>query len=1171
MKFVAADSPPKVRVTRDSDSPQESPSEAAVLSNGQYSVRFSEVGSGTSELGGVAITRSAGDETRDADGFYIYLRDLDDGLVWSAGYQPTRVRPARYTLRHDLNRVELTRLDHEIDCHLTVTVAPRNNFENRNCRLTNLGTRVRRIELTSYLEWVLGTQDADRSHPAFSKLFVETQFCAERSAILARRRPRNSDESEFWGFHSLLRAGKPVPAGELQFETNRVRFIGRGRTLRRPIALEPGMILTGDSGPVLDPIGSLRLAVRLEPGESQEISFVLGAAQHLDDIHELLIAEGTTTSSVVPRPKGMTLDFANGRPTSSFTPTFVESWIEEKHQRAVSIEAKVEGDAAKVTAAQKSPLQFDNGYGGFSADGREYVIRLQPDGRGGHHRPPMPWTNVIANQQAGFLVTESGASYTWSGNSRTNRLTAWHNDPVCDPHAEALWIRDEDRGEFWSPTPGPTPTSSEYEVQHGFGYTVFKHESHGLSQEVTTFMTRDEPLKLTRVRIVNHGGQTRRLSLYSYLQWALGGLTGDSAGAIETRYGDDLQAIWATNSKRELYGQSVAFSAMALDYAGHCKTSYTCDRAAFVGRYGDIDSPAAIAGSETLDCHDGSGLDPCAAWQVQFELTSGDAFECTFLLGESVDQETATSLVHKYADAAQVRQALADVRQFWLHLLSAVTIETPDREIDLLVNGWLTYQNLSCRMWGRSAYYQPGGAFGFRDQLQDSAALLHHNPDITRAQILRHAAHQFVEGDVLHWWHPDTGYGLRTRFSDDLLWLPCIAAEYVASTGDAAVLDEQVQFVTAPPLNDGQQEAYLRPASAGVSASLYEHCCRALDRGLTCGAHGLPLIGCGDWNDGFSRVGQQGKGESVWLGFFIEYTLQRMLPICSSRGDDARVARYSDYRTQLVAALNSAGWDGSWYRRAFYDNGKPIGSSQSDECQIDAIAQAWSVISGAAPSDRAAMAIQSANDRLVCEDVGMIRLLAPPFDQTPNDPGYIKGYLPGIRENGGQYTHGVLWLVRALAEMGRGTRAVELLRMLSPIWHTNTHERVHVYQTEPYVVAADVYGEPPHVGRGGWTWYTGSAGWMFRVAIESIFGISIEGGRTLVVNPSIAADWPSCRLMYRLPDGATRYDICIENPAGKEQGVSAALLDERPTIVANGIACIPLANDGLLHRVVIRL
>jgi N,N'-diacetylchitobiose phosphorylase len=1169
MKSVAANSPSKIRLARDDESPRESSTIPALLSNGQYNVRLSDVGSGCSELGGLAVTRWAADQTRDADGFYIYFRDLNDGFLWSAGYQPSLVMPERYALRNDPNRVEITRLDYDIECQLTISVAQRHNFEVRNCRLTNLGTRVRRIELTSYLEWVLGSQEADRNHPAFAKLFVETQFCRERGAILARRRPRHSNESEFWGFHSVLHGGKHISC-ELQFETNRLRFIGRGRTLRNPIALEPGAILTGDYGPVLDPVASLRLALRLEPGESQEFSFVLGAAPNHSEVHELLTATNAAPI-VVPRPKAMTIDSPNGRPIRTIVPAFLELRSEDKYKRAIATETEIAADAERIRSEHSSPLQFDNGYGGFSADGREYVVRLQPDGLGGHLRPPMPWTNVIANEQAGFLVTESGASYTWSGNSRTNRLTAWHNDPVSDPHGEALWIRDEDRGVFWSPTPGPTPASSEYEVRHGFGYTVFKHASHDLSQEVTTFMARDEPIKLTRIRIVNRSGRKRRLSLFSYLQWTLGGLPGDAAGVIATSYRDDLRVIWATNPDRELYGQCVAFSSVSIDQANHCKTSYTCDRLAFLGAYGDTDAPAAIAASETLNCRTGNGLDPCAAWQVQFELSPGDAFECTFVLGETFDHDLATSLVRKYADNVRVQQALAEVRQFWLHLLSAVTVETPNREIDLLVNGWLTYQNLSCRMWGRSAYYQPGGAFGFRDQLQDSAALLHHRPDITRDQILLHASQQFVEGDVLHWWHPDTGYGLRTRFSDDLLWLPCFAAEYVARTGDAAILDEQVPFVVAAPLGDGQQEAYLRPEPAGVSASLYEHCCRALDRGLTSGAHGLPLIGCGDWNDGFSRIGHQGKGESVWLGFFIEYILQRMLPICSSRGDQPRVARYTEYRTKLVEALNSAGWDGAWYRRAYYDNGEPIGSNQCNECQIDAIAQAWAVISGAAPPDRAATAMDSAVDRLVCEDAGMIRLLTPPFDRTPNDPGYIKGYLPGIRENGGQYTHGVLWVVRALAEMGRGTRAVELLRMLSPIWHTNTQDRVQVYQTEPYVVAADVYGEPPHVGRGGWTWYTGSAGWMFRVVIESIFGVSTEGGDTLLVNPSIASDWPRCRMVYRLPDGDTRYDLSIENPAGKEYGVSAALLDERPVAVANGVARIPLVNDGALHRVIIRL
>lgn len=402
----------------------------------------------------------------------------------------------------------------------------------------------------------------------------------------------------------------------------------------------------------------------------------------------------------------MTLDSTNGRPTGFLSPTFFESRVEVKHKPAATIEAEINRD----TPAQTSPLQFDNGYGGFSADGREYVIRLQPDGKGGHHRPPMPWTNVIANEHAGFLVTESGASYTWSGNSRTNRLTAWHNDPVCDPNSEALWIRDEDRGVFWSPTPGPTPTSNKYEVRHGFGYTVFEHESHELSQEVTMFMARDEPIKLTKIRIVNRGGKNRRLSLLSYLQWDLGGLPGEAVGAIATDCGDS-RVIWATNPNRELYSKCVAFSSVMVDQSDRCKTSYTCDRTSFLGRYGDTDAPAAVTASDALDCRAGSGLDPCAAWQVQFELSPGDAFECTFLLGESVDRDAATSLIQKYANAAHVRKALPEVRQFWLQLLSAVTIETPDREIDLLVNGWLIYQNLSCRMWGRSAYYQPGGAF----------------------------------------------------------------------------------------------------------------------------------------------------------------------------------------------------------------------------------------------------------------------------------------------------------------------------------------------------------------------------------------------------------------------------------------------------------------------------
>lgn len=1170
MKSVAADSLPTARRASDRELLRPAPSQPILLSNGQYKLRLSEVGSGFAEWNGVAVTRWSGDETRDAEGFYIYIHDLDDGQVWSAGYQPTRVVPTRYSVQSDADVAEISRMDREIDCRLTVSVAPEHPFEVRRCQLTNFGSRRRRLELTSYLEWVLTSQDADRSHLAFSKLFIDTQFCSDRHAILARRRPRSSDEKEFWGFHSVLRDGAPIADEWLQFETNRARFIGRGRTLHNPVALDSGARLTGDSGPVLDPIASLRTAVELDAGQSAEVTFVLGAAGDVGAIDEALVAAWKAAHGAMARRHAGTSASGNGKPMRTNVPEFLGTLVDEKYRPASAIEPNGESAGELNDPSPASQLQFENGYGGFSADGREYVVRVRPQGRG-QHRPPMPWTNVIANEHAGFIVSESGAGYTWSGNSRMNRLTAWNNDPVCDPHAEALWIRDEDRKVFWSPTPGPTPATSAYEVRHGFGYSVFKNASQELLQEVTVFMAVDEPVKLTRVRITNRCGRTRRLSLFSYVQWALGGLPVETAGSVKTDYDSGLSAIWATNPNRDVYGEHVAFSAVSVDAGTRFQKFFTCDREAFIGRYSDGDAPAALVSADTLNGNGGGAKDACATWQSRFELAPGESFECTFLLGEAADREQATGLIRKYADPLHTQQALADVRQFWLQLLSAITIETPDREIDLMINGWLTYQNLSCRVWGRSAYYQPGGAFGFRDQLQDSAALLHHRPDATRAQILRHAGQQFIEGDVLHWWHPDNGYGVRTRFSDDLLWLPCIVAEYVGRTGDTAILDEEVPFVAAPPLAPGHQEAYLCAERTGLTASVYEHCCRALDRGLTMGEHGLPLIGCGDWNDGFSRVGRQGKGESVWLAFFIDYTLQRMVPICKSRGDDERVAHYTDYQNRVRNAANSAGWDGAWYRRAYYDNGQPIGSSKSDECQIDALVQAWAVLSGAANKERAESAIAAVEERLISNEDGMIRLLTPAFDRTGNDPGYIKGYLPGIRENGGQYTHGVLWFIRAVAEMGRGTRAVELLRMLTPAWHAATKERADVYKTEPYVVAADVYGEAPHVGRGGWTWYTGSAGWMFRVGVESIFGVSMEEGRTLVVNPSISAEWPKCRISYRLPDGHTCYDIVIENPEGKQHGVSSATLDGQPVDVANGAARVPLSNDGSSHRVEIRL
>ncbi len=1139
------------------------PPQIVTLSNGRYSVRMSEAGSGYARLKDIAITRWSGDEVAESDGVHFYLRDLDDGFVWSAGYQPTRVVPSRYEFRAVHNIAEISRLDRGIESRLQCFVAPRHDVGIRLLQIANHGDTKRRIEVTSYLEWVLGSQDGDSNHPAFSKLFVETQYCEKRRAVLARRRPRSNADTELWGAHSVV--GDDLPS-DLEFETNRMRFIGRGRSLSNPQALEAGAKLGGDSGAVLDPVASLRFVVVLEPGESQEIAFLVGASPNRAAIDEQLqslanLADVRRTLAEVREASA-----SNGYSAIAVRSDFGDL-IGNQRFKAASMSVVNKSSAAKDSRT----LELNNGYGGFTANGTEYVIEVRDNGKGGQHLPPMPWVNVIANERAGFLVTERGATYTWAGNSRVNRLTAWHNDPVCDPHAEAFWIRDEEAGEFWSPTPGPSSSGGEYRTRHGFGYSVFEHECRGLSQELTMFMDRDDPVKVVRLKVANRSGRPRQLSLFSYAHWALGGLASETSIDVTTSHNAVNRAIFATNPQRDLYGEFVAFSAPVLDDAGRCEVSHTSDRAAFVGRYRELAGPAAVVAGDELDGRVGHGFDPCAAWQVSFELAAGETFECAFLLGESADLSSARNLIAKYDGIRSVNDSLAASQQFWRDTLSAIQIETPEREFDYLINGWLAYQNLSCRMWARSAFYQPGGAFGFRDQLQDSSALVYLRPEITRAQILRHASRQFLEGDVLHWWHPDTEYGVRTRFSDDLLWLPLLTAEFVARTGDTKLLDEVTPFVTAPLLKDGQQESYLRPELSNETASVYEHCCRSLDRGLTTGRNGLPLIGCGDWNDGFSRVGANGQGESVWLGFFIDCALERMLPICESRGDVARVKRYSEYRKKLREALDTAGWDGNWYRRDYYDNGEPMGSAKSDECQIDALVQAWAVLSGVASDERARMAMEAAEERLVCEDPGLIRLLTPAFNKTPNDPGYIKGYLPGIRENGGQYTHGVLWFVRAMAELGRGTRAVELLRMITPVWHTRDKAATDVYQTEPYVVAADVYGEAPHVGRGGWTWYTGSAGWMFRVAVESILGFSTENGDTIVMHPSISSEWPKARLTYRLPDGKTRYEITIENPQGKERGVTSATLDGGRVEVKDGSASVPMASDGQVHQVVVRL
>jgi cyclic beta-1,2-glucan synthetase len=848
---------------------------------------------------------------------------------------------------------------------------------------------------------------------------------------------------------------------------------------------------------------------------------------------------------------------------------------ETARDEATAADSEAAADISPLNSPQE-PLRFYNGYGGFTGDGSEYVIRLTREVNQGLRYPPQPWINVIANEDFGFLISETGAGYTWSSNSRERRLTPWYNDPVCDPHGEAFYIRDEETGAFWSVLPGPTPGAGDYEMRHGFGYSRCRHLSQALTQEATLFVPRHDPVRLTKIRLVNQSRRKRVLSLYAYYRLVLGTLPASSGRFIITQGDIDPGTLLARNQVDGEYADSVAFAAVippdqtrSLHISG--------DRAAFIGRGGSPVNPAALRLATTehegtghipvLDGRTGTSLDPCFAQQVVLELQPGETCEVVFILGEAKDEQEAHNLIARLRAPGAVAQAWQGMRTSWRSYLSALQISTPSPALDILVNGWLPYQTLSCRLWGRSALYQSGGAFGYRDQLQDAGALIHLNAELTRSQILLHAAHQFREGDVLHWWHPPLGRGLRTRFADDLLWLPYLTTYYIQTTGDHGILNEPVPFLTARPLQPDQDEVFLQPEESSEAADLYEHCCRALDRSLTEGLHGLPLFGAGDWNDGMNRVGRYGRGESTWLGFFLYKVLGEFTPCCEARRDGARAARYSAYRQNLQAALNDAGWDGAWYRRGYYDDGTPLGSHASDECRIDALAQAWAVLSGVAPPQRAAQAMDAVEQHLISVDDGLIRLLAPPFDKTPHDPGYIKGYVPGIRENGGQYTHAALWVVQAMAELGRNDRVAALLDLLNPINHSRSEQEVARYKVEPYVVAADVYGAPPHIGRGGWTWYTGSAGWMIRVALESLLGFCMTGGDTLRMKPCIPNDWPEFTIRYDLPDKGIRYVIHVVNPARDGKVVAGATIDGQTGKIERGACLIPLLRDGKQHRV----
>ncbi len=799
-------------------------------------------------------------------------------------------------------------------------------------------------------------------------------------------------------------------------------------------------------------------------------------------------------------------------------------------------------------------LEFFNGLGGFADEGREYVTVLGPG-----QRTPAPWINVIANAQLGFLASESGGGYTWSANSRENQLTPWSNDPVGDPTGEALYLRDEDTGQLWGPTAAPVRVeSARYVARHGQGYTRYTHVSHGIACDLLQFVSWNDPVKLSHLTLENQSSRKRRLSVTSYLEWVLGASRAANAPFVITAIDEQTGAMFARNPWNAEFGGRVAFVDLCA-----AQSAWTADRTEFIGRNGNLTEPAGLAPGAQLSGRTGAGLDPCAALQTIVELAPGQSRRVTVLLGQAADAAQARALIQRYR-ATDPTSVCNEARGEWDAMLGKVQIRTPDRAMDLLFNRWLLYQTLACRMWARAAFYQAGGAYGFRDQLQDSMALAAVNPRLAREQLLRAGARQFAEGDVQHWWHPPTGRGVRTHCSDDLIWLAYAATHYLEVTGDHAVLDEALPFLDGPPIPDGQEDAYFEPANSKQSASLFEHCARALDRSLATGAHGLPLIGSGDWNDGMNRVGHAGRGESVWLAWFLYDTLMRFAPVARARGEALRADRWVRHAEALKDATEAQAWDGAWYRRAYFDDGTPLGTAAAAECRIDSLAQSWSAISGAADSGRALRAMQSVNEYLVRPGDDLILLFTPPFDRTALDPGYIKGYLPGLRENGGQYTHAAVWCAVAWAALGDGDRAGEVLEMLNPLHHASTRTGVHAYKVEPYVMAADIYGEPPHVRRGGWTWYTGAAGWMYRAGTEWLLGIR-KSAHGLTIDPCIPRHWRSFEVSYL--HGGARYEIRVDNAAGVSRGVARIELDGR-VLQAPLVA---LDDDGQTHRVEVTL
>ena len=1294
-------------------SPSTPTPEVQLLSNSNYHVMVTNAGGGYSRWKDLAVTRWREDTTCDNWGMFCYIRDLASGSYWSNTHQPTLQRGESYEAIFSEGRAEFRRRDLDYRTHTEIVVSPEDDIELRRVRITNSARFRRTIDVTSYAEVVLATPAADALHPAFSNLFVQTEIIAPRRAIVCTRRPRTQNEQTPWMFHLVAVHGAAV--AEVSYETDRMQFIGRGRSAVAPRAMQEGVALSGSQGSVLDPVVAIRYRIALEPEQSVTVDMVSGigdtraAALSLiekyqdrrlaDRVFELawthsqvvlrqinateadaqiysqlanaviyanssLRADagvllknrraqsglwGYAISGDLPivllqigdpnnidlvrqlvqthaywRLKGLVVDLviwnedrggyrqllqeqiigliAAGieahvidRPGGIFVRSAEHISIEDRNlfesvaraivsdQRGALADqinrrgptelhaqhlnlarlkptrphrAELAATASSSSPRPRNDLLFDNGLGGFSPDGREYLIATSPT-----QATPAPWVNVLANPHFGCVISENGMAYTWSENAHEYRLTPWHNDPVSDTSGEAFYLRDEESGHFWSPTPLPCGSATGYVSRHGFGYSAFEHVEAGIHSELTVYVALEDAVKFSVLKVRNDSGRARRLSATGYVEWVLGDLRSKSGMHVITEIDPLSGALCARNSFNTEFADRVAF----FDVDDTTRT-FSGDRAEFIGRNGTLANPAAMKRSH-LSNKVGAALDPCAAIQVTFELADGEESEIIFRLGAGRNPNDARKMLQRCQGSAAAREAMERVHQYWRHTLGAVQVATPDASLNVLVNGWLLYQTLACRLWARSGYYQSGGAFGYRDQLQDAMALIHAKPQLVREHLLLCASRQFREGDVQHWWHPPAGRGVRTHCSDDYLWLPLATSRYVLATGDTGVLNESIRFLDGRRVNPEDDSYYDLPGQSEEAASLYTHCVRAIQHGLVFGAHGLPLIGTGDWNDGMSSVGKDGKGESVWLGFFLCEVLAQFTGIARLQGDAAFAERCLLERGKLGQNIEANAWDGGWYRRAYFDDGTPLGSMSNDECQIDSISQSWSVLSGVADAERARTAMNALDARLVRREDSIIQLLDPPFDKSNLDPGYIRGYVPGVRENGGQYTHGAIWAAMAFAVQGDVKRAWELTDIINPVNHGNSAAAIGTYKIEPYVIAADVYGVAPHTGRGGWSWYTGSAGWMYRLVVESLLGLRLDVDK-LHFAPCIPPDWPGFAIHYRYRE--TVYRISV---------VQSRALDGEPirkmSVVVDGVlradAAVTLVDDRREHAVEVRV